>query len=194
MTGEDFVLGSGEKPSTTSAFRRPAEAAPGPRDTDRLSSSTTTVIPATEQERWDCRPTDADAVDDVPSPAPRSSESLGRTGSGERAAALRSFAAVVDAHVGELLPLRWLCRHLRRRLEGRPAVRTSAAVLLRITGTAERQQIPVAGGLDVTFHEPIGVVGAITRGNSRCPSPPGIRPALAAGNAVVLKTRRMGLH
>ena len=49
------------------------------------------------------------------------------------------------------------------------------------------KQIPVAGGLDVTFHEPIGVIGVITRGTSRCRSPRGVRPALAAGNAVVLK-------
>ena len=54
----------------------------------------------------------------------------------------------------------------------------------RLTG----RQIPVAGGLDVTLHEPYGVVGAITPWNApfmlstwKC------APALAAGNTVVLK-------
>ena len=58
-------------------------------------------------------------------------------------------------------------------------------------GAPERlsgQQIPVAGGLDVTFHEPYGVVGIIVPWNFPMTIASwGFAPALAAGNAVVLK-------
>lgn len=50
------------------------------------------------------------------------------------------------------------------------------------------KQIPVAGGLDVTFNEPLGVVGIITPWNFPMTIAAwGFAPALAAGNAVVLK-------
>ena len=44
------------------------------------------------------------------------------------------------------------------------------------------------GGLDVTFHEPLGVVGVIVPWNFPMPIAGwGFAPALAAGNTVVLK-------
>jgi acyl-CoA reductase-like NAD-dependent aldehyde dehydrogenase len=50
------------------------------------------------------------------------------------------------------------------------------------------QQIPVADGIDVTFHEPLGVVGVIVPWNFPMPIASwGFAPALAAGNTVVLK-------
>ncbi|MEO6998728.1 MAG: aldehyde dehydrogenase family protein, partial [Terracoccus sp.] len=50
------------------------------------------------------------------------------------------------------------------------------------------RQIPVAGGIDVTFKEPLGVVGIIVPWNFPMPIAGwGFAPALAAGNAVVLK-------
>ena len=50
------------------------------------------------------------------------------------------------------------------------------------------KQIPVAGGIDVTFHEPLGVVGIIVPWNFPMPIAGwGFAPALAAGNTVVLK-------
>ena len=50
------------------------------------------------------------------------------------------------------------------------------------------RQIPVAGGVDVTFHEPLGVVGVIVPWNFPMPIAGwGFAPALAAGNTVVLK-------
>jgi acyl-CoA reductase-like NAD-dependent aldehyde dehydrogenase len=54
----------------------------------------------------------------------------------------------------------------------------------RLTG----RQIPVAGGLDVTLLEPLGVVGVIAPWNFPMPIAAwGTAPALAAGNAVLLK-------
>jgi acyl-CoA reductase-like NAD-dependent aldehyde dehydrogenase len=64
-------------------------------------------------------------------------------------------------------------------------------VLDYYAGAPERlsgRQIPVPGGLDVTFHEPLGVVGVIVPWNFPMPIAGwGFAPALAAGNTVVLK-------
>jgi acyl-CoA reductase-like NAD-dependent aldehyde dehydrogenase len=64
-------------------------------------------------------------------------------------------------------------------------------VLAYYAGAPERlfgRQIPVGGGLDVTFREPLGVVGVIVPWNFPMPIASwGFAPALAAGNAVVLK-------
>jgi acyl-CoA reductase-like NAD-dependent aldehyde dehydrogenase len=64
-------------------------------------------------------------------------------------------------------------------------------VLAYYAGAPERlfgRQIPVGGGIDVTFREPLGVVGVIVPWNFPMPIASwGFAPALAAGNAVVLK-------
>lgn len=50
------------------------------------------------------------------------------------------------------------------------------------------RQIPVAGGLDITLLEPLGVIGVIAPWNFPMPIAAwGTAPALAAGNAVILK-------
>ena len=50
------------------------------------------------------------------------------------------------------------------------------------------RQIPVPGGVDITFKEPLGVVGVIVPWNFPMPIAGwGLAPALAAGNTVVLK-------
>jgi betaine-aldehyde dehydrogenase len=109
---------------------------------------------------------------------------------GERARLLRSFAAVVDAHIEELARLevtnaghtignaRWEAGNVR------DCLAYYSAAPERLFG----RQIPVPGGLDVTFHEPLGVVGVIVPWNFPMPIAGwGFAPALAAGNAVVLK-------
>ncbi|MFI5931229.1 aldehyde dehydrogenase family protein [Actinoplanes sp. NPDC051494] len=109
---------------------------------------------------------------------------------GDRARLLRRFAAVVDDHLEELAQLevrnaghtignaRWEAGNVRDVLD------YYAAAPERLTG----RQIPVAGGLDVTFHEPLGVVGIIVPWNFPMPIAGwGFAPALAAGNTVVLK-------
>ena len=109
---------------------------------------------------------------------------------GERARLLRAFAAVVDAHVAELAQLvvlnaghtlgnaRWEAGNVR------DCLNYYSATPERLFG----RQIPVAGGLDVTFREPLGVVGIIVPWNFPMPIAGwGFAPALAAGNTVVLK-------
>ena len=109
---------------------------------------------------------------------------------GERARLLRSFAAVVDEHVEELARLevensghtignaRWEAGNVR------DCLNYYSAAPERLFG----RQIPVAGGVDVTFREPLGVVGVIVPWNFPMPIAGwGLAPALAAGNTVVLK-------
>jgi acyl-CoA reductase-like NAD-dependent aldehyde dehydrogenase len=109
---------------------------------------------------------------------------------GDRARLLRRFAAVVDQHIDELADLevrnsghtignaRWEAGNVRDVLD------YYAGAPERLTG----KQIPVPGGLDVTFHEPLGVVGVIVPWNFPMPIAGwGFVPALAAGNTVVLK-------
>ena len=153
--------------------------------------TTTTVInPATEQPVRTVELFDAAAVDDAVARAKVAQKAWAAAAPAERAAALRSFAAVVDAHVAELAALEvanaghpvsaaeWEAGHVRDVLQ------YYSAAPERLSG----KQIPVAGGLDVTFHEPIGVVGVITPWNFPMPIAAwGFAPALAAGNAVVLK-------
>jgi acyl-CoA reductase-like NAD-dependent aldehyde dehydrogenase len=60
----------------------------------------------------------------------------------------------------------------------------SAGGVERLSG----RQIPVAGGLDITILEPLGVIGVIAPWNFPMPIAAwGTAPALAAGNAVILK-------
>jgi len=109
---------------------------------------------------------------------------------GERAALLRRFAAVVDSHIDELAELevrnaghtwgnaRWEAGNVR------DCLNYYAGAPERLFG----RQIPVPGGVDVTFHEPLGVVGVIVPWNFPMPIAGwGFAPALAAGNTVVLK-------
>ncbi|NED69980.1 aldehyde dehydrogenase, partial [Streptomyces sp. SID10244] len=64
-------------------------------------------------------------------------------------------------------------------------------VLTFYSATPERlagRQIPVSGGIDITFAEPIGVVGVITPWNFPMTIASwGFGPALAAGNAAIVK-------
>lgn len=109
---------------------------------------------------------------------------------GERARLLRAFASIVDQHRDELakLEVRNAGHTLTNALWEAGNVRD---VLNYYSASPERlsgRQIPVDGGLDVTFHEPIGVVGIIVPWNFPMPIAAwGFAPALAAGNVVVLK-------
>ncbi|MGW5660638.1 aldehyde dehydrogenase family protein [Streptomyces sp. NPDC003758] len=109
---------------------------------------------------------------------------------GDRARLLRRFAGAVDEHREELAELevreaghtignaRWEAGNVRDLLD------YAAGGVERLTG----RQIPVPGGLDVTILEPLGVVGVIAPWNFPMPIAAwGTAPALAAGNAVLLK-------
>src|SRR4051812_28269951 len=109
---------------------------------------------------------------------------------GERARLLRRFAAVVHDAIEELAEIEvrnaghtwanatWEAGNVR------DCLNYYSAAPERLFG----RQIPVPGGIDVTFHEPLGVVGIIVPWNFPMPILGwGMAPALAAGNTVVLK-------
>ena len=150
----------------------------------------TVLNPATEEPVAQVEQTSAEATDAAIARAVAAQAAWRKVAPGERAALLRAFADVIDAHTGELAELettgsghpagqaRWEAGNVR------DVLRYYAAAPERLCG----KQIPVPGGLDVTFHEPIGVVGVIVPWNFPMPILGwGVAPALAAGNPVIAK-------
>ncbi|SPF01300.1 aldehyde dehydrogenase family protein [Streptomyces sp. MA5143a] len=132
-------------------------------------------------------PADVDAAVSLATKAQRAWAALAPA---DRARLLRRFAVTVDEHLEELALLevreaghtignaRWEAGNVRDLLD------YAAGGVERLTG----RQIPVPGGLDVTILEPLGVVGVIAPWNFPMPIAAwGVAPALAAGNAVLLK-------
>src|SRR6266487_4034674 len=153
-------------------------------------SEFTVVNPATEQIVTTVARTSAAETDAAIERAVAAQAAWRAIAPADRASLLRSFASEVDAHVEELAGLevagaghpvgqaRWEAGQVRD-------------VLSYYSAAPERacgRQIPVAGGLDVTFSEPIGVVGLIVPWNFPMPIMSwGLAPALAAGNPVIVK-------
>lgn len=148
------------------------------------------INPATEEVLRSVEQADAAAVDDAVERARAAQRRWARLAPAERGAGLRAFAATVGAHIDELAALEvansghpiasaeWEAGHVR------DVLNFYAASPERLSG----KQIPVSGGLDVTFNEPMGVVGVITPWNFPMPIASwGFAPALAAGNAVLVK-------
>ncbi len=152
--------------------------------------STTLINPATEAVITEIEHVDTEGTDRAITAAVRAQREWAAVAPADRARVLRRFAAAVDGDIEHLAQLettnsghpitqsRWEAGHVRDVLE------YSAGAPERLIG----QQIPVAGGMNVTFHEPLGVVGVITPWNFPMTIASwGFAPALAAGNAVVLK-------
>jgi phenylacetaldehyde dehydrogenase len=146
--------------------------------------------PATEEVIATIHATSRDQVDTAVLRAHRAQRDWAAAAPADRARLLRRFAAVVDEHVEELARLevreaghtlgnaRWEAGNVRDLLD------YAAGGVERLTG----RQIPVPGGLDITLLEPLGVVGVIAPWNFPMPIAAwGAAPALAAGNAVILK-------
>jgi acyl-CoA reductase-like NAD-dependent aldehyde dehydrogenase len=151
---------------------------------------TTLINPATEEVLRTVELLDVAAVDDAVARAASAQKAWAKLAPADRAGALRAFAAQVDAHVDELAALEvansghvignaeWEAGHVRDVLQ------FYSASPERMSG----KQIPVAGGLDVTFNEPLGVVAVIAPWNFPMTIASwGFVPALAAGNAVLVK-------
>ncbi|AWS41174.1 aldehyde dehydrogenase [Streptosporangium sp. 'caverna'] len=148
------------------------------------------INPATEEVVADVEMADAAEVDRAVERARRAFTTWRNVGPGDRARLLRRFASLVEEHAEELAQLeiansghtvgnaRWEAGNVRD-------------VLNFYAGAPERNhglQIPVPGGLDVTFREPLGVVGVIVPWNFPMVIMTwGVAPALAAGNTVIVK-------
>ncbi|MGD9527231.1 aldehyde dehydrogenase family protein [Pseudonocardia sp.] len=148
------------------------------------------VDPATGEAVGTVAPTSVEETDAAIARAHAAFPAWRAVAPGDRARLLRRFADLVDQDVDTLADLevrnsghtignaRWEAGNVRD-------------VLHYYAGAPERhsgRQIPVAGGVDVTFLEPLGVVGVIAPWNFPMPIASwGFAPALAAGNTVVLK-------
>ncbi|HZK59240.1 MAG TPA: aldehyde dehydrogenase family protein [Cryobacterium sp.] len=153
-------------------------------------SSYTVINPADETEVVSVELLDVEATDAAVARAVLAQKKWARVSPADKASVLRRFAEAVDGDRENLAGIevrnsghpitqaRWEAGHVRD-------------VLSYYSAAPERmfgKQIPVAGGLDVTFHEPLGVVGIITPWNFPMTIAAwGFAPALAAGNAVLLK-------
>jgi len=155
-----------------------------------MSGATTLISPVTGEAIGDVPSTTLAETDAAIERAQAAFPAWRDVAPGERARLLRRFAAVVDDHVEELARLevrnaghtignaRWEAGNVR------DCLNYYSAAPERLFG----RQIPVAGGIDVTFHEPLGVVSVIVPWNFPMPIAGwGFAPALAAGNTVVLK-------
>ncbi len=121
------------------------------------------VNPATEAVIAAVELLDREATDAAIARSRQAFESWRTVTPGDRARLLRRFADVVDGDREHLAQLevtnsghtignaRWEAGNVR------DVIAYYAAAPERLIG----QQIPVADGIDVTFHEPLGVVGAI---------------------------------
>jgi acyl-CoA reductase-like NAD-dependent aldehyde dehydrogenase len=153
-------------------------------------SSYTVINPADETEVVSVELLDVEATDAAVARAVLAQKKWAQVSPADKASVLRRFAEAVDGDRENLAGIevrnsghpitqaRWEAGHVRD-------------VLSYYSAAPERmfgKQIPVAGGLDVTFHEPLGVVGIITPWNFPMTIAAwGFAPALAAGNAVLLK-------
>ena len=108
----------------------------------------------------------------------------------DRARLLRRLAALVETHADELALLE--TRNVGKPIsDSRGEVGMVADVFHFYAGAVDKhygETIPVAGGVDMTFREPLGVVGLIVPWNFPIAiSSWKLGPALACGNTVVLK-------
>jgi len=108
----------------------------------------------------------------------------------DRAMLMRRLAAAVDGHREDLARLE--ARNAGKPIgDARGEVGMVVDVFNYYAGAPERlfgKTIPVAGGVDMTFREPLGVVGLIVPWNFPLTITSWkVGPALAAGNTIVLK-------
>jgi acyl-CoA reductase-like NAD-dependent aldehyde dehydrogenase len=108
----------------------------------------------------------------------------------DRANLMRRIATALEKHAEELA--RMETRNVGKPIgDARGEVGMVIDVFNYYAGAPERlvgKTIPVAGGVDMTFREPLGVVGLIIPWNFPLPIASWkVAPALAAGNTIVLK-------
>jgi acyl-CoA reductase-like NAD-dependent aldehyde dehydrogenase len=155
-----------------------------------MSTMHEVVNPATEQVVTQVPRATIEETDEAIARARRAFDDWRRVSAADRGRLLRRFGDAVDSAGEELAALevensghtignaRWEAGNVR------DVLHYYAAAPERLFG----RQIPVSGGLNVTFKEPLGVVGLIVPWNFPMPIAGwGFAPALAAGNTVVMK-------
>ena len=148
------------------------------------------IEPATEQVLEEIPRAGEEEVDAAVARAKAAFPAWRAVAPGDRAALLRRIADAVEARLEDLsvLEARNAGKPIR---DARGEIGMVVETFRYYAGAPERllgQTIPVAGGVDFTFREPLGVVGLIVPWNFPLTIASWkMAPALAAGNTVVLK-------
>jgi acyl-CoA reductase-like NAD-dependent aldehyde dehydrogenase len=148
------------------------------------------VNPATEETIAELEPAGVDEADAAVAAARAAFPAWRAVTPADRARLLRRLAALVEEHGEELARLE--TRNVGKPIsDSRAEVAMVADVFHFYAGAVDKhfgETIPVAGGVDMTFREPLGVVGLIVPWNFPIAiSSWKLGPALACGNTVVLK-------
>jgi acyl-CoA reductase-like NAD-dependent aldehyde dehydrogenase len=150
----------------------------------------TVLEPATEEVLAEVPQADAAAADAAVARAKAAFPAWRAVAPGDRARLLLRLADALESHHEELARLE--ARNVGKPIAGaRGEIGGVITTFRYYAGAPERllgDTIPVAGGVDMTFREPLGVVGLIVPWNFPLPIACWkVAPALAAGNAIVLK-------
>src|SRR5947207_2418932 len=148
------------------------------------------IEPATEQVMVEVPQAGAADVDACVARAKEAYPAWRAVSPGDRAALLRRLADAIEARLDDLAVLE--ARNAGKPIgDARGEMGMVVETFRYYAGAPERllgQTIPVAGGVDMTFREPLGVVGLIVPWNFPLTIASWkAAPALAAGNTIVLK-------
>jgi acyl-CoA reductase-like NAD-dependent aldehyde dehydrogenase len=155
-----------------------------------MSDVTTVVNPATEAPIGDVLLHGFDETDAAVARARGAGAAWRAVAPADRARLLRRFAALVEGHAEELAQLE--TANVGKVIgDSRDEVAMVAEVLYFYAGAVDKHRgatVPVSGGVDMTFHEPLGVVAAIVPWNFPIAITSWkVGPALATGNTIVVK-------
>jgi betaine-aldehyde dehydrogenase len=146
--------------------------------------------PATEETIAELDPAGVEETDAAVARAKAAFKEWRAVAPTDRARLLRRLATLVEEHAEELARIE--SQNVGKPIAGaRAEVGMVAQVFHFYAGAVDKhygQTIPVAGGVDMTFREPLGVVGLIVPWNFPLNiSSWKLGPALACGNTVILK-------
>jgi len=155
-----------------------------------MTQTLTVVNPATEEPIAELPEAGAEDAERVVAAAKAAFPGWRAVSPNDRVRLLRRLATLVEEQGEELALLE--TRNVGKPIsDSRGEVGMVADVFHFYSGAIDKhhgQSIPVAGGVDVTFHEPLGVVGLITPWNFPIAIASWkLGPALACGNTIVLK-------
>jgi acyl-CoA reductase-like NAD-dependent aldehyde dehydrogenase len=148
------------------------------------------VNPATEKTIAELEEPGVDELNAAVARAKDSFPAWSKVSPPDRARLLRRVASLIEEHGEELALLE--TRNVGKPIaDARDEVAMVAEVFHFYAGAIDKhhgETIPVAGGIDMTFREPLGVVGLITPWNFPLNIASWkVAPALACGNTIVLK-------
>ena len=155
-----------------------------------LNMTVTVINPATEETIATLDSAGVDETDSAVAAAGRAFPAWRAVSPADRGRLLRRLATLVEEHHEELSRIE--SENVGKPINGaRGEVGMVADVFHFYAGAVDKRHgetIPVAGGVDMTFREPLGVVGLIVPWNFPLNiSSWKLGPALATGNTIVLK-------